>query len=180
MVYVAARQSKIWYEGKAPMTPKDRQIRLLESGGAPAGVWTCTGVALAYRAAQQAGATPPRLRVLLYDGAVRLCRQALAALDEGDADLAGDRLAKAQQSVRQLHGSIPPDAGARDGRLFERLYEQVHRRLVEANFYRRRESVSETIALLDMRRFAWSRLADAQRQSAAPAASGGCSKSWIG
>jgi len=133
------------------------------------------GVAGAYIATDRAGATPGRLRVLLYDGAIRLCRQGLLALDDGEVALAADRLARAGRIVEQLRRDLL--AEARDRRLdrFARLYEQVAHRLVEAGFYKRREPLNETILLLNCRRHDWNALTRSLdgAQSPDPAA-------WVG
>jgi len=130
--------------------------RLCPQGGS---VSAETGVARAYLAADHAGATPRRLRILLYDGAIRLCRQGLRALDAGEADLAADRLARAARIVRQLRRDLlGEDRGQRLGR-FARLYEHITRRLIEAGFYRSREPLRETIALLSCSRGDWDELA---------------------
>jgi flagellin-specific chaperone FliS len=134
------------------------------------------GVASAYLAAERAGATPERLRVLLYDGAIGLCREALTALDFGDAKLAADRLARARASVSRLHGCLQARTG-REGR-FLRLYETVQRCLGEADYYRRREPLCESITMLLDRRMAWLDLDPAER-SCPPIEDAGC-RSWVG
>ena len=138
------------------------------------------GVAGAYIATDQAGATPRRLRVLLYDGAIRLCRQGLAALDDGEVALAADRLARAGRIVEQLRRDLLVDGRNRRLDRFARLYEQVARRLVEAGFYRRREPLNETILLLNCRRHDWNALTRSldDGEPAGPAATN--SASWVG
>ena len=69
-------------------------------------VFTEMGVASAYMATDRAGATPRRLRVMLYDGAIRLCRQGLLALDGGEVTLAADRLARAGRIVEKLRRDL--------------------------------------------------------------------------
>ena len=134
-------------------------------------------VASAYLDTEMAGAAPQRLCVLLYDGAIRLCRQALAALDAGDAHLAADRLGRARTSVQNLQDSLHAPGLPDERRMFADLYRRVHTRLIEADFYRRREVVRETITLLSRRRGGWQRLANCLGSDhAAPAAD----RSWVG
>ena len=141
-------------------------------------VFTAAGAARAYLAADHAGATPQRLRSLLYDGAIRLCRQGIAALDDDDADLAADRLARARRIIEQLRRGLgAEDPGHRLGR-FADLYEQVARRLSEAGFYRSRQPVSETISLLNCWRGDWNALARSLDDAGEPSASAGAS--WVG
>ena len=135
--------------------------------------------ASAYAATELAGATPQRLRILLFDGAIGLCREARRALDEGNAELAASRLARALLTVRQLQDCVRSAPQCPSRRRFVELYEQVHRGLIEADFYRRRESVSETISLLSRERLDWRRFAEAgdPAQASPPAISARC---WVG
>lgn len=141
-------------------------------------VSTETGVARAYLATDHAGATPRRLRVLLYDGAIRLCRQGLRALDSGEAALAADRLARAARIVKQLRRDLRREGPGERPARFAHLYDEITRRLVKAGFYRSREPVSETIALLNCSRGDWDALARSldKASEASPAASA----SWLG
>ena len=136
-----------------------------------------TPVASAYLDTEMAGAAPQRLCILLYDGAISLCRQALAALDAGNAQLAADRLGRARTSVRHLQDSLHAPALSDERRMFAGLYRRVHTRLIEADFYRRREVVRETITLLSRQRGGWQRLANslATAHATVPA-----ERSWVG
>ena len=135
------------------------------------------GAASVYLAMELATAAPERLAVLLYDGAIQMCRQALAALDCGDTRLAAGRLGKAMQTVRRLQTSMGSGPTTPRHEDFVDLYEQVHRRLIEADFYRRREAVSESISMLSFQRPAWGEFARTHHKEPVPA---GAEKSWIG
>jgi len=139
-------------------------------------VWAETGVAGAYLATDHAGATPRRLSVLLYDGAIRLCRQGLRALDDGQADLAADRLARAAGIITQLRHHLAHDGHGEHLKRFAHVYDRVARRLVEAGFYRSREPLRETIALLSCSRSDWNALA----RSLGRASQASSSASWVG
>ena len=155
----------------------DGDSRLCPTGGA---FCRDTGVAWAYMSADIAGAGPQRLRMLLYDGAIRLSRQAMAALDDGDVELAADRLARARASIRRLRDSLHADEGRSDRQRFVELYRQVHHRLIEADFYRRREGINETISLLNCGRAAWSEFAQAHCRQTLSSPAEASSKSWVG
>ena len=138
------------------------------------------GVASAYLATELAAATPQHLGMLLYDGAIRLCRQALAALDAGQSDLAAARLAGARQSVHELLGRLPGGRGTAGRDQFVELYQQVHRDLIEADFYRRREVVREAILLLNDRRPAWSELVRSLDERPEALRVEASARSWVG
>jgi flagellar protein FliS len=121
-------------------------------------VWGGLGgqAADAYLATELATSAPHRLQAHLYDAAIRLCRQAAGALTDGQVDLAGRQLRRARKVVRHLRGAVQTGATPEWADRFAALYEQVHRRLIEADYYRRRESIHESIELLDHERPAWS------------------------
>lgn len=138
------------------------------------------GPAEAYRASEYLTATPPRLAELLYDAATGLCEQAVEALDAGELDSAADRLARARRLVGRLQRSLGPDEGGGGEMVrLRRFCQDVHARLIEADHYRRREAVIETISILAYERPGWLaavRRADrADRLPARPAGAG-----WIG
>lgn len=118
-------------------------------------LFAASSPAEAYRATQRATTPPRRLAEVLYDAAIRLCREALDAFDADDFTLAGERLTRAQEIVHQLRarlrGGVPTGT---TGRLVDTCG-QVHCRLVEARFYRSRQAIEQTLAMLVQRRSAW-------------------------
>ena len=130
-------------------------LRGSAAGGlAGGGVFFTHSPAAAYRASELQTATPRRLAELLYDGAIRLCQQAVEALDDGDFELAGDRLTRARRILGQVQASLEP-LGGPDTRRLWRFCEHVAARLAEADHYRRRETLTETIDLLACHRPDW-------------------------
>jgi len=131
----------------------------------------------AYRATQRATAPPRRLAELLYDAAIRLCREALDAFDADDFTRAGERLTRAQEIVHQLQTRLR--GGVRTG-IAARLVDacgQVNGRLVEAGFYRSRQAIEQTLAMLVERRSAWGQdFARAMETSAGASRPAG----WVG
>lgn len=109
----------------------------------------------AYRIGRYVTATPRRLAELLHDAAMRLCEQALAALDGGELEWAADRLGLALRIFERLSDSLAALPG-RDARRLRDLCEQVRCRLIEAGCYRRREAVAEAISLLAEHHGGWS------------------------
>lgn len=138
-------------------------------------------VADAYLTTELVTASPDRLQARLYDAAIRICRQAEEALGNGHVDRAGDQLRRARKIVRHLRGALPTGRTGQWADRFATLYEQVHRRLIEADYYRRRESIHESIELLDHQRPAWSALVSelgrGRRRGTDRAAA---ASSWIG
>jgi len=148
------------------MTPSNDDI--LFAAGSPAE---------AYRATQRATAPPRRLAELLYDAAIRLCREALDAFDADNFTRACERLTRAQEIVHQLQARLRGGAPAATAGPLVDTCGQVHCRLVEAGFYRSRQAIEQTLAMLVERRSAWGQdLALAMGKSPDAAESSG----WIG
>lgn len=99
-------------------------------------------------AAELATAPPRRLQTVLYDEAIRICRQALAALDAGAVERAAEHLGRASTIVLHLQAALQTRAAPDLSRELAELYQQVHRRLIEADYYRKRETLQESIQLL--------------------------------
>ena len=106
----------------------------------------------AYLATEVATAPPRRLQGVLYDAAIRICRQAVEALDAGQVDRADQRLGRARTIVLHLEAALPTGAAPEASAELATLYREVHRRLIEAGRYRTRETVQESIHLLHHRR----------------------------
>lgn len=141
---------------------------------------SASGPAAAYLAAELATAPPRRLAELLYDGAIRLCRQAMDAFDADDIGLAAERLARARQIVRQLQTYLPADGAAPAAEDLAAAYRQVHRRLIEAGFYRSRQAIERTLSLLVGRRRAWDAFLSAAGGRGGRIAARASTADWIG
>jgi flagellar protein FliS len=135
--------------------------------------------AWAYLEIDLATATPRRLWMLLYDGAVRLCRQAMAALDRSDVQSAADMLARARAILRQLQAVLRCRADPALRQALAGLYDQAHRCLIDADFYRRREAVNQAISLLDYQRPAWGDFLDALGGTEVPCPDPAFHGEWI-
>ena len=64
-----------------------------------------------YQRAQVESASPTRLVIMLYDGAIRFCTLAQDAMRKRDLDTQNTNLIKAQRIVGELMCSLNRDAG---------------------------------------------------------------------
>ncbi|MFP4144395.1 MAG: flagellar export chaperone FliS [Phycisphaeraceae bacterium] len=127
-------------------------------------------------------ARPEELRLMLYDGALKFCRQGKAAIEKKDFEASYGALMRAQKIVLELNSSLKHDADPElCGRLAS-LYTYIYRRLVDANMTREVEIVDEAIRLIDYERETWRMLmekigggrnAPAPSAPSAPGAPGG-------
>ncbi|MEX2672339.1 MAG: flagellar export chaperone FliS [Phycisphaeraceae bacterium] len=100
-------------------------------------------------------AGPTELRLMLYDGAIKFCRQARHALTHRDFEGWYNGLVRAQKIVLELSNSLRPDA---EPELYERmsaLYNYLYRRLVDANMERETAIVDECLELIEYERETW-------------------------
>ena len=151
--------------------------------------------AAAYVATELATTPPQRLQMVLYDSAIRMCRQAVEALDAGQLAHAAERLGRARAIIVHLQAQLGPTrhsqvtSGAGSGgpvhtqaapdlaRELAELFRQVHRRLIEADYYRKRQTVEESIQLLHHRRGALTAFLHAASHGAAGHVQ---ASSWVG
>lgn len=110
-----------------------------------------------YREVATLSADPGHLVVMLYDGAIRACRQAQALIAEDQPLPANAALIQAQRILRELKQTLDLRQGELAVRL-DRLYEYMLGRLVEANVHKESAPVAEVQALLEELRGAWAQV----------------------
>ncbi|MFN3691173.1 MAG: flagellar export chaperone FliS, partial [Fimbriimonadales bacterium] len=78
-------------------------------------------------------ASPARLIVMLYDGAIRFINEALAAMRQRDYETKNAQLQRAQKILAELISSLDFDKGGEIAENLFRLYTYMYNQLVEAN-----------------------------------------------
>lgn len=76
-------------------------------------------------------ASPAELTLMLYDGAIKFCNIAEAAIDEKDIPKAHNNIIKAQRIVDYLRQTLDMNYAVAED--FERIYSYLSQRLVMAN-----------------------------------------------
>ncbi len=110
-----------------------------------------------YKANDIETASPVKLVVLLYGGAIRFSYLAVEAIKKNDIEAANENILKAQNIVSELLASLNYDAGNIADDL-SNLYIYIHRLLVEGNIQKNAEPVQEAIELLSSLKEAWDSL----------------------
>ena len=100
-------------------------------------------------------ASPEELRLMLYDGAVKFCRQAREALDRKDLETSYTGLMRAQKIVLELSTSLNHTADPDLCSKLSSLYTYIYRLLVDANMDREAKKIDEAIGLLQYERETW-------------------------
>ena len=107
-----------------------------------------------YLQSQVETASPTRLVVMLYEGAIRFCHQGMEAMNTKRYEDKNYYLVKAQRIVSELLGSLNREAGEVSGNLM-RIYMYMLERLVDANVQDNPQHIQEVIGLLDGLRESW-------------------------
>lgn len=91
-----------------------------------------SGGSAAYRRVEVETASPERLVVMLYNGAIRRVEDAKLAMAAGERSKTHEHLIVAQQIITELRGALDFGAGEVAHNL-NRVYEYLHHLLVQAN-----------------------------------------------
>jgi flagellar secretion chaperone FliS len=116
----------------------------------------------AYRRGAVLAATPTELVVILYDGARRFLRQAVAAMQQGEIERAHNTLRHAEKIIGHLDGTLDLEQGDIARRLRD-IYGFCLRHLNKARVAQDPAMVEEISDLLGELRDAWSRIASEAR-----------------
>ena len=98
-------------------------------------------------------ASPAELTLMLYEGAIKFCNIAEAAVDQKDIPKAHQNILKVQHIIEYLRQTLDMRYAVAED--FERIYVYLERRLVEANTKKDKEILKEINAHLHSVRDNW-------------------------
>lgn len=108
-----------------------------------------------YQRAQIETASPTRLIVLLYDGAIRFCSLAVEAIEKRDLEGQNVYLIKAQRILAELMSALDRKAGGEVAENLFHLYRHMLEQLVNANLYDQAEPIENVVKMLRDLRDTW-------------------------
>ncbi len=108
-----------------------------------------------YLQAQVETASPTRLVILLYEGAVRFCYLGAEAMSAGNLEEQNKNILRAQKIVSELMGSLNKESGGEVAENLMRVYLYMLDRLVDANFEDNSKAIHEVIGLLGELKASW-------------------------
>ena len=114
----------------------------------------------AYKHNAVATQSPGRLIVLLYEGAVKNCRRAIAAIDADDFMEKGVRHNKAIDIISELSITLDMDVGGEIAQNLQALYDFMIRHLTQANANKDPQAIRDIINLLEELNEGWKAIAD--------------------
>lgn len=118
-------------------------------------------------------ASPGKLLLMLYNGAIRDLDTAIQKIAEKDLETAHNRLVRAQDIITEFMCTLNMDYEI-SGKLLA-LYEYLHRRLVEANARKDVEIINEVRGFLIELRDTWQEALNKTSSTAPRVAAGGSS-----
>lgn len=107
-----------------------------------------------YEANHVTTASPKRLLIMMYDGAIRFCRLAEMAIGERNIEKKNEHLKRAQAIIAEFLASLNFDAGETADQL-SGLYTFMLRELAEANMRMDAKKVADVREILEGLRDAW-------------------------
>lgn len=108
----------------------------------------------AYRRVEVETASPAKLVIMLYNGAIKNAEEAKLAIESGEVEAVHARLIRAQEIITELRSALNFEAGEVAGNL-DRVYGYMYRLLVEANVGKSAGPIDECVEHLRSLRDAW-------------------------
>ncbi|MCR5012860.1 MAG: flagellar export chaperone FliS [Lachnospiraceae bacterium] len=100
-----------------------------------------------------ATATPAELTLMLYEGAIKFGNIAIKAIEENDIEKAYRNIVKVQNIIAEFRNTL--DFKYPVAKDFDRVYEYLERRLVEANMTKDKEIMEEVVTHIRSMRDTW-------------------------
>jgi len=101
-----------------------------------------------YRQVQISTASPGKLILLLYQGAIKAMKKAVELIDRKDFEGKGESLIKAQDIIMELNMALDMEAGEIPQSL-RQLYLYIYKRLIHANLELDTDAIQECAGLME-------------------------------
>lgn len=110
-------------------------------------------IANAYQRNAVMTATPAELTLMLYEGAIKFCNIGMMAIEKKEIEKANTNLKKAQAIITELRVTLDHKYEVWED--FERVYDYIYRKLVEANIHKDTEALEEALKRIREMRDTW-------------------------
>ena len=115
-------------------------------------------------------ATPEQLQMMLYDGALRFCEQARAAIEKKNYEQSYNLISRVQKIMMEMSCTLKHDIAPEICSRLAALYNYVYRKLIEANVGHDLEALEEATKVLRYQRETWGMLMESLGKTKAAAA----------
>ncbi len=100
-------------------------------------------------------ATPEQILIMLYDGAIRFCNQAMHAMDSGNKVVQAEKINRTMAIVCEFANTLDHEIGGEIATDLDALYAFMTRELTRANLEGDRKALEVVTGLLSELREAW-------------------------
>lgn len=114
---------------------------------------TYNRAAMQYQKNSVQTASPAKLTLMLYDGAVKFSNMAMEGLHEGDLEKAHQNIIKVQKIIVEFRSTL--DMKYPVAKDFDVVYDYIYRRLVEANMKKDVEIMEDALKYIKEMRDTW-------------------------
>ena len=98
-------------------------------------------------------ASPAELTLMLYEGAIKFCNIAKMAIEKGDIQKAHENIMRAQRVITEFRATLDRKYPVWED--FERVYDYIYRKLVEANMHKDLVPLEEALKYIREMRDTW-------------------------
>ncbi|MCI5641162.1 MAG: flagellar export chaperone FliS [Lachnospiraceae bacterium] len=98
-------------------------------------------------------ASPAKLTLMLFDGAIKFSNIAIEGIEEGNIEKAHNNIIKVQNIIVEFRATL--DFKYPVAQEFDKVYDYIYRRLVEANMKKDKEIMEETLRHIRTMRDTW-------------------------
>lgn len=123
-----------------------------------------------YQQTQVTTATPERLLIMLYDGAIRFVALAREGIEEGDRVKKLESISRALAIITHLSDTLDHNAGWDQSQELDALYAYMAGALSRANFSNQAEPLKVVLSLLTGLRETWIEAIEQNRKETGPVA----------
>ncbi len=111
-------------------------------------------------------ASPAELTLMLYEGAIKFCNIAIVAVEKKDIEKANNNIIKTERIIDYFRQTLDTKYPVAED--FDRVYEYIGRRLVEANLKKDKEILEEVAEHLHSMRDTWKEVMQVNREKGTP------------
>lgn len=108
-----------------------------------------------YQNTQIQTASPEKILIMLYDGAIRFCRQAMQAMDTGNKAIQTEKINRAIAIINEFSTSLDHEIGGEIAADLDALYGFMVRELTRATIEHDRNAIETVAGLLSDLRDTW-------------------------
>lgn len=107
----------------------------------------------AYNNSKLMTASPGELTLMLYEGAIKFCNIAIAAIEHNDIQKAHINIVKVENIIEEFRATLDHKYPVAED--FEKVYVYIYDRLVEANMKKDKDILEEVLKHLRTMRDTW-------------------------